>query len=85
MKTDNEMDMLVRLCTGLGADPGQAGAMASQLMKRADQLAAERNIPREEAMRYLLEVVTKGHAGEVPPSYDEIRPPVAPKTGKPER
>jgi hypothetical protein len=37
------------------------------LMKRADQLSAERKISREEAMRYLLNVVVHGRAGEVPP------------------
>ena len=76
MSTDAEFEMLVRLCAGLGADAEQARTMASQLMKRAEQLAAERNIPREEAMRYLLEVVTKGRAGEVAPSYDKAHPPV---------
>ena len=78
MSSGTEMEMLVRLCTGLGADAGQARAMAAQLTKRADQLSAERSIPREEAMRYLLEVVTKGHAGGVAAVYDEIRPPLPP-------
>ena len=73
------MEMLVRFCTGLGADPEQSRAMASQLVKRADQLAAERSIPREEAMRYLLEVVTKGQAGEVSPSYEKTHPPIPPE------
>ena len=82
MSTEAEMEMLVKLCAGLGAGPGQATAMASQLMKRADQLAAERNIPREEAMRYLLEVVTKGRAGEIPPSYEKTHPPVSPRPDK---
>jgi hypothetical protein len=78
MSEDAEMEMLVRLCTGLGASADQAHAMAAQLMKRADQLASERNIPREEAMRYLLEVVTKGRAGGVASVYDAVRPPVQP-------
>jgi hypothetical protein len=51
--------------------------MAAQLMKRADQLAVERSIPREEAMRYLLEVVTKGRAGGVAAVYDAVRPPIS--------
>jgi len=78
MSADAEMEMLVRLCAGLGADPEKARTMASQLTKRADQLAAERNIPREEAMRYLLEVVTKGRAGEVAPSFQKVHPPQSP-------
>lgn len=80
MSTDAELEMLVRLCAGMGADPEQARTMASQMMKRADQLATDRNIPREEAMRYLLEVVTKGRAGEVAPSYDKAHPPIAPES-----
>ena len=68
--------MLERLCVGLGATAVQAGPMAHQLIKRADQIAADRSIPREEAMRYLLEVVTKGRAGEISTDYDRIRPPI---------
>ncbi|HEY5552586.1 MAG TPA: hypothetical protein VIK52_11905 [Opitutaceae bacterium] len=78
MNGEGEMEMLVRLCAGLGAGSDQARVMAAQLMKRADQLAAERGIPREEAMRYLLEVVTKGRAGGVAAVYDAVRPPMAP-------
>ncbi|MND09873.1 hypothetical protein D3C83_335320 [compost metagenome] len=48
--------------------------MARQLIKRADQLAAERGQPREEAMAYLLRVVVQGRSGEVPP---EFQPPKA--------
>ena len=82
MSSEAEMEMLVKLCGALGAGPGQAKAMASQLMKRAGQLAAERSIPREEAMRYLLEVVTKGRAGEVSLSYEKTHPPVSPDPEK---
>lgn len=78
MSTDSEMEMLIRLCTGLGAGADQAPAMAAQLMKRADQLAMERGIPREKAMRYLLEIVTKGRAGEIARAYDEANPPLPP-------
>jgi hypothetical protein len=78
MSTDGEMEMLVGLCTGLGAAADQARAMAAQLMKRADQHTVDRGIPREEAMRYLLQVVTKGRAGGVAADYDAVRPPVSP-------
>jgi hypothetical protein len=43
--------------------------MASQLLKRADQLASQRGIAREAALQSLLEVLVKGHAGEVPPRF----------------
>lgn len=52
--------------------------MAAQLLKRADQLAAERAITREAALASLLEVLVKGRAGEVPPRF---APPPAPRDG----
>lgn len=65
--TENEQ--LTQLCQRLGAAPAQAATMAAQLIKRADQIAAERGVPREQAMRELLEVVVKGRAGEVPARF----------------
>ena len=65
----SELEQLVQLCSRLGAPPAQAATMAAQLLKRADQLAAERGIPREDALRGLLEVLVKGRAGEVPARF----------------
>lgn len=64
-----ELEQLTRLCEQLGAPRAQAETMAAQLVKRADQLAAERGIPREAAMKSLLDVVVKGRAGEVPAQF----------------
>ncbi len=64
-----ELEQLTRLCEQLGAPHAQARTMAAQLTKRADQLAAERGIPREVAMKSLLDVVVKGRAGEVPAQF----------------
>lgn len=64
-----EFEQLEELCRRLGAAPSQAATMATQLLKRADQLAAERGVPREEALRGLLEVLVKGRAGEVPARF----------------
>lgn len=61
-----EHEQLTQLCRQLGAEPGPAATMATQLLKRADQLAIERGVPREQALKGLLEVVVKGRAGEVP-------------------
>ena len=69
-----EREQLTALCERLGAPRAQAEIMAGQLMKRADQIAAERGITREAALQGLLEVVIKGRAGEVP---TEFRPPEA--------
>ncbi|MDO8595186.1 MAG: hypothetical protein Q7R45_01040 [Sulfuricaulis sp.] len=57
---------LTGLCERLGATRAQAATMAAQLLKRADQLAVERGITRENALQGLLEIVIKGRAGEVP-------------------
>lgn len=68
----SELEQLTTLCARLGADPTQAATMAAQLLKRADQLAVERGIPRTEALTYLLNLVVQGRNGEVPPAF---RPP----------
>ena len=68
----DELARLTELCRKLGAAPAQAEAMARQLIKRADQLAAERGPTREETMAYLLKLVVQGRSGEVPPGF---RPP----------
>lgn len=70
----DELAQLTKLCRSLGAAPGPADAMARQLMKRADQLVAERKQTREEAMAYLLRLVVQGRAGDVP---EEFQPPEA--------
>lgn len=70
----DELAQLTRLCGNLGATPAQAGAMARQLIKRADQLVAERGQTREEVMAYLLRLVVQGRSGEVP---REFQPPAA--------
>lgn len=64
-----EREQLVRLCEGLGASPAQAATMAAQLLKRAEQIAAERGLSREEALGGLIEIVVKGRAGEVPARF----------------
>ena len=64
-----EHEQLTQLCQSLGAPAAQAAMMATQLLKRAEQLAAERAIPRETALKNLLEVVVKGRAGEVPAQF----------------
>jgi hypothetical protein len=68
----SEQEQLQALCERLGAPPAQAATMAAQLSKRADQLARERGITREAAMKHLLTVLVKGRQGEVP---DDFPPP----------
>lgn len=59
----------------LGSPPLQAKTMARQLVKRADQISAERKIPREEAMAQLLQILVEGRQGNVPAAYKPPAPP----------
>jgi hypothetical protein len=70
-----ELEQLTQLCERLGAPTAQARIMAAQLIKRADQLVAERGISREMALKGLLDVVVKGRAGEVPAQFAPKPPP----------
>lgn len=72
----NEMESLTALCTRLGATPAQAATMAAQLLKRAEQLAAEKGTVREAELKRLLDLVVKGRAGEVPKDF--VPPPPLP-------
>lgn len=65
----SELEQMTVLCERLGATPTQAGAMAAQLLKRADQLVAERGIERTAAMSYLVQLVISGRNGEPPPQF----------------
>ena len=65
----DELTRLTELCGKLGAPPAHAEAMARQLIKRADQLSAERGQPREETLAYLLRLVVQGRSGEVPAEF----------------
>ena len=71
----SEHEQLAALCRKMGAAPAQAEAMATQLAKRADQLAVERGITRVDAMAHLLQLVVKGRSGEAPPGFEGGRPP----------
>lgn len=74
-----EPDQLAEVCIRLGATREQARVMAAQLLKRAEQLAEERHSTREAELRRLLELVTKGRAGEVPKDF--VPPPARPPGG----
>ncbi|HVS53949.1 MAG TPA: hypothetical protein VHD62_16455 [Opitutaceae bacterium] len=71
----SELEQLTQLCERLGASQAQAGIMAAQLLKRAEQHALERGVTREAALQRLLELVVKGRAGEVPPGFESQPPP----------
>jgi hypothetical protein len=77
-----EQEQLTQLCENLGAPRAQAQTMARQLLKRTDQIAAERGIAREAALKGLLELVVKGRSGEVPKDF---LPPEPEDPGLPRR
>ena len=70
-----EREQLQALCERLGAAPAQAAAMADQLLKRCDQLVAERGWTRVRAMEHLLTVLVKGRGGETVPGFEGGIPP----------
>ena len=70
----SELEQLTTICRRLGAEEGRAAVMAAQLSKRADQLAAERGIPRVQAMQHLLTVLVEGRQGNVPPGFTPPAP-----------
>ena len=67
-----ELELLREACARLGAPVGQDRVMASQLLKRAEQLAGERSISKTEAMEYLLKLAVAGREGRDP---KDILPP----------
>lgn len=71
----SELEQLTAACQRLGAPRPQAETMAAQLLKRADQLAAERGITREAALAHLLKIVVQGRAGEVSSDFVRSSPP----------
>lgn len=70
-----EREQLTALCAKLGATGPQAAVMADQLLKRCDQLVAERGWSRVQAMEHLLALVVKGRAGETIPGFEGGKPP----------
>lgn len=74
----SELEQLTKLCRHLGASEAQAVTMARQMIKRAEQLATERKITREEAMAHLLQILRHGRDGVVPPGF---QPPARPPSG----
>ncbi len=55
---------LARAFVNLGSPEAQARVMGAQLLKRARQIATERNIPEAGAMAELLQKVAQGRSGD---------------------
>ncbi len=65
----SDLEKITVICERLGAAHAQAATMATQLLKRADQLAAERGITRETALAQLLQILVEGRQGNLPPGF----------------
>jgi hypothetical protein len=66
----NESEALVQLTHAfvqMGADEKAARVMATQLWKRAQQVALEKTLPLESALAELLEKVVAGRRGNYRP------------------
>lgn len=61
---DATLDGVTQLFVNLGADSTQAKVMAAQLLKRAAQIAEEREISIVEATETLLKQVIQARSGE---------------------
>ena len=61
--SSNEVAEIACIFVNLGAPEKQAEVMASQLLKRAEQIAQERDISKIEATESLLKQVLKARQG----------------------
>jgi hypothetical protein len=61
--SNSEVAEIASIFVNLGAPEKQAEVMASQLMKRAEQIALERNISKVEATESLLKQVLEARQG----------------------
>ena len=64
---EDEILKVAAIFQNLGADVRQAKTMSRQLIKRAEQLCAERNTTKVEELQKLLEVAVLGAKGETKP------------------
>ena len=72
----SDLSQIQQIFRRLGASEAQAGTMAHQVLKRAEQLASEQKISPEQAMEHLLRVLIQGRQGEVPPEFQNPHWPV---------
>jgi hypothetical protein len=59
-----EISEIAKLLVALGCPPEQSSEMATQLDKRAKQLAAEKNRSYEDALAHLLKLMSQGWAAQ---------------------
>ncbi|MGA1237430.1 MAG: hypothetical protein ACO34E_11240 [Limisphaerales bacterium] len=57
-------DQLAQLLQAMGCPPDQCNGMAAQLLRRAKQLAAQRQQTEEETLTHLLKLMSQGWAAK---------------------
>ncbi|MFQ3224548.1 MAG: hypothetical protein ACI8Z5_000798 [Lentimonas sp.] len=62
-KEQDQLDLIRSLFLNMGASESQAKMMASQLLKRAGQIALDRDVSIVEAVGILLKQVVEAHQG----------------------
>ena len=69
----DETSQLAKVFENLGAPGGKARTMARQLLRRAEQIAAEQKISKVESLDRLIRLCVKGFHGEIDPDFVPIR------------
>jgi len=77
-----EVDQVARIFVNLGATEPQARVMAAQLLKRADQLAAERGVDRVNTLEHLLKAAIAGREGRILDETDSTNGTTKPLGGE---
>ena len=72
MNDSEYLPEITEIVRRLGAPLGKEEIIARQVLKRAPQLARERQITEVEAVRYLLTLINSGAQGVVPPEMAPI-------------
>ena len=65
--TDQEIEQIAGIFRNLGADREKASTMARQLIKRAEQMAREKNSTKVNELQALLETAIYGAQGALKP------------------
>ena len=69
----DEVVQLAKVFENLGAPKDQARTMAVQLLRRAEQLAEEKNISRVESLDRLIQLCIRGFNGEIASDFAPTR------------
>lgn len=78
MNETNEVIEVARVFKNLGADEAKAEVMASQIIKRAERIAKEKESSKVDELRKLLEIAVLGAQGLLKPSDQALLDPKKP-------